>query len=460
MTISIDRLKRITIAVCVTAVVGPLSGCSHAADGRERMELENGLTVLLQRVPGVGHVGVEAFYDVGFLDEPQQMTQAAHLLEHLVCHGSSKSYKQREAMKSLNAIGMANAETLPACTHYDYILPADQLGLALKIERERLTSLVFDDPLIKTEAGRCYQETDFVEANPASGMMKHALMAFSQAWKYDAEEALVRGGLEDMTVKDLRAFHTRFYRPGKLTLVIVGDFQVEQVKKLIQDNLGNIKNPQVPAETPITWEKVAKRHTVQWDAKRSGVCLAFPPPKDKASSAAMSLFGTLLMQQLHLDAELKRVADMAFCTNFTWKADPLPFFVYAAAKEGQSLEDVEQILKARFQATVSSTIATTTQLPAFVSQLQMQATSLNPQIVEQQSQMLQNAQGMDKKKAVGMVVTQAALNWAMMDRLLGSEPHKTAAQINAMVGPKLNKLIKETLDEKKMIVTYVLPQKR
>jgi hypothetical protein len=93
----------------------------------------------------------------------------------------------------------------------------------------------------------------------------------------------------------------------------------------------------------------------------------------------------------------------------------------------------------------------------FVTQLQMQANSLNPQMVEQQTQMLQRMRNMDKKRAVGMVLGQAAINWAMLDQLMGGDPDKTAAQLRSMVGEKLNKLIDQTLNENKMIVTHVVP---
>jgi len=452
-------LNRAVIACFIICAMIPLVACSERASGAERIVLDNGVTVLLHPIAGVEQVGVEAFYDVGFIHEPKNMTQAAHLLEHLVCNGSSESFKQREAMDKLNAVGMANAETLPAWTHYDYVLPADKLGFALQIEKERLTSLAFDQALIRHEAGRCYQETDMVEANPASGMMKHAFMAFSQAWRHDATKALVRGGLEGMTVKDLRAFHSDFYCADKLTLVIVGDFKLDEAKRLVQDSLGKVEQSARKPETLIAWEKVPQRQTVQWDAKLSGVCLAFPPPKDRTSSVAMSLYGTLLLQQLNFDPQIKQVADLAFCTNTTWPTDPLPFFVYAAAKDGQSLEDVEGVLKTRFNAIAAGGKAQAAQLPLLISQLRMQSTSLNRQLVERQSQMLQNARGMDRKRATGMVVGQAALNWGMMENLLGSQPDATAAQLKAMVGATLNKLIDETLDEKRMIVTYVVPSK-
>ena len=453
-----DALHRVTIWMSLTIALSSSVGCSRAANGGDRLVLENGVTVLIKPIAGVNQVGVEALYDVGFMHEPKGMTQASHLLEHLVCYGPSESFGQKEAMQKLSAMGMANAETLPSFTHYDYTLPANQLPLVLQIEHERLTSLSFDNSLVEAEAKRCYQETDAVESNPSSGMVKHAFMAFSQAWRHGADRALVRGGLEEMQLEELRSFHRSYYRPDKLTLVVVGDFDIEKAKRLIQEGLGSLE-PSAPTQaTPIDWAALPKRQTVRWDANVSGVCLSFPPPSDLVSSAALSLFGTLLMQQLIQDAEISAVADLTICTNYTWKVDPLPFFVYAAAKRGASLEQVERVLKTRLLAISHATKSAARQIPRLAGQLQQQAASLNKRIVEMQARQLKNMQGMDESRAAGMVITQSALNWGMVDRLLGPNPQECISELKSMAGPKLEKLIDDTLDEGRMLVTYVLPE--
>lgn len=447
---------RIVLAAGWIALVGLL--IESQANGDERIELDNGITVILMPVDGTDRVAVESFYGVGFIHEPQGMTQAAHLLEHLVCYGATDSYQQKEAMKRFNDLGMANAETLPDCTHYDYVLPADQLELAIKVERERLTSLSFDEGLIKAEAKRCYQETDFVETNRASGMSKHAMMAFSQAWRFGAKEALVRGGLEEITVDALRDFHRQAYCPQNLTLVIVGGFQSEQAKDVIKEHLGGVAPANKVSGVEIEWAKVPRHHTVHWDAKVRGVCLAFPPPKDRVAVAAMTLFGSLLMQPLYIDAELKESTQATLCTNVGWKAGPLPFFVYAAAKEGQSLQQVEQVLRDRFFAAIEKAKLSSRQLTQLARQLQLQTGMFNRAMLDQQTQMLQRMRPFEKERAEGMVLGQTAINAAMMEMLLGPKREQAITEIEAMVGPTLEKLIDQTLDKEKMIVTYVSPK--
>ena len=53
----------------------------------------------------------------------------------------------------------------------------------------------------------------------------------------------VIGEMEDLfnaQVEDVKAFHSKYYLPNNATLVLAGDFDVEQAKKLIEKYFGEI----------------------------------------------------------------------------------------------------------------------------------------------------------------------------------------------------------------------------
>jgi predicted Zn-dependent peptidase len=83
------------------------------------------------------------------------------------------------------------------------VLPAGDLELALGIEAQRLSSLKITPEIIRQEAPKCYQEAAMVEQNPQAGMLKHAFMAFGQAWGHGLGQARVRSGLEEIPAADL-----------------------------------------------------------------------------------------------------------------------------------------------------------------------------------------------------------------------------------------------------------------
>ena len=441
----------------VTAML--LVFCPTAWAQSKRVVLDNGVTLLLLPIPEADQVAIEAVYRVGFLHEPKGMTQAAHLLEHLVCNAATSGYGPNESMALLNQTGMANAETLPDWTHYDYVLPAEKLELALTIEAERLTSLRITSDIIKAEAPRCYMETDFVERNLKSGMLKHAFMAFGQAWRHGSTKALVRGGLEDFAIEDLTRFHRATYRPDNLTLIVIGGFERDKMIDLARKHLGQIEAPEVERPGAIDWSKIPKRTTVRWDAKVRAVCIAFAPPRGRVDRVTLSLWGNLLHQRLAGDAAVAALTDSVSCTNQMWNVGELPFYVYATASEDASLEEVERVLNEHIESFVKEkpSVMVVQQIRGAANQLARQTDMLNWNYIKNSAAMVARQRGGDELLGQRMVLGQAAINWGVAHFLLGSSPQRIAKSVAALTADRLHRMVRRRLAPKKRFVTLLLP---
>lgn len=421
--------------------------------------LANGVTALLHPIPDMKDVAIVAVYPVGFLHEPAGMTQAAHLLEHLVCNCATAGHRPGAAMDLLNAKGMANAETLPDWTHYDYIVPAADLELVIRIEAERLTSLDIDKQTLLREAPRCYREADFVEQNPRAGMTKHAFMAMSQGWRHGAARASVRGGLEALGVEKLRAFHRAYYRPSNLLLVIAGEFERDKALALLKQHLGGIQSPKTKPKPRMDWTRAPARHAMRWDSKVRAVCIAFPPPDDRLDRIVLSLWGNLLMQRLMNDADIRAATDSVSCTNQLWFVDTLPFFVYATAKPGTKIDELERVLHTRLDAVLAEKPGglQTRQLGMFARRLADSAQGPGRSEIQQAVKMLE-ARGRDATSARRLALGQSALNLAAAFRLVGMDASKTAAQIESLSADELHRMIKKGLDPKRRFITTLQPE--
>ncbi len=424
-----------------------------------RTVLDNGITVLLLPLPEANHVAVEAVYRVGFLHEPKGMTQAAHLLEHIACHGATKSFAPGEAMRRLGERGMANAETLADHTRYDYVLPATDLELALQIEAERLGSLVIDPTIVAQEAPRCYEETALVEQNPRAGMIKHAFMALNQAWHHRAEHALVRGGLEAIPLGDLIAFHRAAYRPQDLVLVVVGGFDRSEALALVNKDLGIIPRSPAAAVAPIAWGEAGRQATVRWDSKVQAVCVAVPPPEQTDERLLLSVLGNMLMQRLMADRQVTGAADAVFATNITWSCATLPFFLYATAKPASDLSALQGLLAARLQALA-------TQPPADAEVAPLRAMALeyvgDPRLtwrdIQRQARMIAGQLRQKPEQATGMVLGNLGIQLGMRELLLGSDGASLAQGLEALTAEQLQAILQRTLDPAKQFATLLVPE--
>lgn len=295
-------------------------------------------------------------------------------------------------------------------------------------------------------------------------MLKHAFMAFSQAWRHGLTKAQVRGGLEQMSVADLQKFHRAFYHPKNLVLVLVGGFEPDVALRLVKEHLGIIQSPDIKtlAEAgyyePIAWDKVPKQMTVGWDSKVKAVCIAFPPPEDDKDRLVLSFWGALLMQRLMTDGEIQRAADAVLCSNPMWSVGVLPFFIYATAKPQVSLSQLQRLLTTRLQRIVA-------QKPSEVEMAQVrmmiteftQEPPLSWDVLRQQARQLAAQMGLDAQQAKTMVLGNLAIQLGIRELLLGADASQKVPVLQALAADDLHRLLKQMMDPSKQFVTVLEP---
>lgn len=309
----------------------------------ESFSMENGLIVILLENHKESKVAVESFYRAGFIHEPRGKAHISHLVEHMVLRCATRSYKPNESFLLLQKKGMANAETLATFVHYDYLLPSNDLELALSIESERLTSIKFSEEILKQEIPKCLQEIEFVQNNPQAGLIKFGLVGLSQVIRFGEKVVPVCGGTSKLTVEDVQEFHQQHYRPESALLVIVGDFESEAAKGMVRKYFANIPKGE---RQPRPVVQMSKDIRAKWDFASDALYLIYPgASEDFDERIALTLFGNYLIGRLFFDADLKKVTKISFCSNQLYPVGELPFFIFAEAKQGEALERVRGALK-------------------------------------------------------------------------------------------------------------------
>lgn len=404
------------------------------------------MVVLLMPYPDMDRVAVESFYRVGFIHEPEGMTQSAHLLEHLVCYGATRSYQALESFNLLNRKGMANAETMGSFTHYDYLLPSGEVELAFKIEAERLSSLTITPELIQQEAPRCHQEAVNVENVPQAGMFKFGMMAINQGWRYSAKQAKVRSGLERTGVKSLKDFHRQTYRPERSCLVVVGGFNQEKAMRLLNRHLGVIKSAAPGAKLPaIDWTRMPGELTMRWDSRTRAVCIAFPPPAGPKERFLMTLWGQIMRMREISPRALASWAGAYFCTHMAWSAGDMPFFLYATAKPGVELSDLQRAMLQQLNMVVS-----TPPTPSEIAQVRMMASeietglNINETTLQARIRQMKQVAG-SETRAVDLAIGNLAIQLGRYELLFGHPRKAILNDVRRLNSGDLHNLIKRTL---------------
>ena len=221
-----------------------LTAAAHADDFR----LANGLRVVLAPDPSVSNVAVVVSYDVGFGNDPAQYRGLAHLVEHLTFRGS-RHLRPEQGTDLIEASGGgSNAFTNLDRTVYVAVLPKAALPLCLWIERERMAFALDGIDQKALELERKIVRNEMAQRASLSwrvGMqLQRSLYGLGHA--YASEDDAQLGDIRGVTLPDVQWFFQSSYRPDNATVVVVGAFDPQEIRPLVESYFAPIVNPKLP----------------------------------------------------------------------------------------------------------------------------------------------------------------------------------------------------------------------
>jgi predicted Zn-dependent peptidase len=206
----------------------------------ERFKLANGLTVLVHRDVSTPMVVLDILYDVGARDEDPSKTGFAHLFEHLMFGGSVNIPDYDEPLQV--AGGENNAYTTNDLTNYYCQLPVENIETAFWLESDRMLSLAFSEKSLDVQRKVVSEEFKEHYLNKPYGDVWHIIreMAYTThpyRWMTIGKELK---HIEEAKLSDVKAFFFKHYTPSNAIMVVAGNVEVEDVRKLAEKWFGDI----------------------------------------------------------------------------------------------------------------------------------------------------------------------------------------------------------------------------
>jgi zinc protease len=208
----------------------------------ERYVLANGLRIILHVDRSSPLVAVNVRYHVGSKDEKPGRTGFAHLFEHLMFMGSKNApYPSFDALMEAWG-GHNNGTTNNDRTNYYEVGPANLLETFLWLEADRLATLpevISAEELgkqrkvVQNERRQSYENRPYGKAQL---LLPEALYPENHPYHWPTIGS--HEDLEAAKVEDVREFFQRFYVPANASIVIAGDFDPQQARKLVDRYFG------------------------------------------------------------------------------------------------------------------------------------------------------------------------------------------------------------------------------
>ena len=261
----------------------------------EQFQLANGLTVIVKsdhRAPTVAHM---LWVRVGAMDEVDGTSGVAHVLEHMMFKGTP-TVKAGEFSRRVAALGgQENAFTSSDSTGYYQQIPAARLEDVMRLEADRFGHSQWPDEEFKREIEVVKEERRMrTEESPHAMLHEQASAITFLASPYRRPIVGWMSDLDAMTPDDVRSFYQRWYVPANAALVVAGDVNLAQVRKLAEKYYGAIPARPVPERKPRTEPEQAgmRRIDLKAPASQAYVSMAFKVPQvqpaDLASAGAAS----------------------------------------------------------------------------------------------------------------------------------------------------------------------------
>ena len=328
----------------------------------EKYKLENGLEVILSEDHRLPMVAVNLWYHVGPANELPGRTGFAHLFEHMMFEGSrhvpgSSHFHFLEAAGASDINGTTDFDR----TNYFETLPSNQLELALWLESDRMGYLPdkLDQANLSNQQDVVRNERRQSVENAPYGVVEEGLFhqLFPKEHPYYGDVIGSHGDIQSAKLEDVRNFFKLYYAPNNASLAIVGDFNPEKARDLVEKYFGPLKRgedvPRIKAHTPAI--STERRAVIQDNVQLPRVYMGWlTSPIFKPGDAEADLAATILGGGKSSRLYKKLVYEKQIAQDVAVNQQSLilgsVFEVQATAKSGVKPEDLEKAINAELEA--------------------------------------------------------------------------------------------------------------
>lgn len=248
----------------------PLAG--EAAVARK---LANGVTITMERLSYLRSAAAGIWIKTGSANESEAHSGVSHFLEHLFFKGTAK----RSARELVDAIESKGGQ-LNAFTSRDYTcIYVKTLDTHIDTGIEILADIVKNSQFCDLEKERnvVLEEIAAIEDVPEDFVHENLAKKFWPGHPLGRPVSGLAESVRRLSIDDIRAYYTAWYRPQNMYFSIAGNFDETTVLEQVRTEWGDLA-PGVTAERCGPPSFGAGTENMKRDIGQSHVCLGFPGP--------------------------------------------------------------------------------------------------------------------------------------------------------------------------------------
>jgi len=197
--------------------------------------LENGLTILTDKMPGVRSATLGFFFRVGSRHEPAELNGISHFIEHTVFKGTAKRSALDIAIEQDRLGGNLDAFTTHEETGFAIKVIDDQLPRAFDLISDMLVNPRFDDADLESEQRVIIEEMKMVEDSPEEYLGELFSEAFFPNHPLGLNIAGTPKKVKSFNRETTQKYHADTYHAGNLVIAAAGNIDHDQIVGLAEN---------------------------------------------------------------------------------------------------------------------------------------------------------------------------------------------------------------------------------
>ncbi|MEN0006787.1 MAG: insulinase family protein, partial [Bacteroidota bacterium] len=322
----------------------------------QKATLKNGMEVVLAKREGVPTVIMDMMFDAGYASDQMGKPGTASLAMSMMDEGT----KTKDALAINNELSMMGAG-LSAYSDLDMsYVSMNTLKPSFEQSLDLYSDVILNPAFPQNEFDRLKSERLNGIKREKSNPVQMALRVFPK-YLYGEDHAyslpFTGSGFEStvssMTRDDVTKFYKDWIKPNNATLIVVGDFEMEELLPMVEQKFGNWKKGKTPKKNIAQVKEQAKSTLYLMDRPESqqsviiGGYLIEPygDISEIARQTSINILGGEFTSRLNMNLrEDKHWAYGAYTFNPQAKGQR-PLMAYAPVQTDKTKESVQEILK-------------------------------------------------------------------------------------------------------------------
>jgi len=266
--------------------------------------LPNGLKVIIYEKHTHPTVALNIIYDIGGHDDPLGKKGLAHVMARLMEEGS-KNYKSQEHLAIVESTGGYSGFSwwqLEDYTEFQNTSTSDNLELLLKLESDRMSSLLINSESLKNAKNDAISKIEEDMQSPFWEVTNAILSMFPKNHPYSFNWVGNIDDIETISIDDCQNTYDEYFTPNNAILVIVGNVDPLDSFNLITKYFGHIKSSEsLPKNPNLIYEGTKNKDLKIFDVKNWPMnsyvkFFSVPNPQNEDFIVVDLLYGVLQMR--------------------------------------------------------------------------------------------------------------------------------------------------------------------